>query len=103
MTATSSAAFTNPAAGAPAPPVANDFRLALRTTDFEAGLAGLLHHALAGTSRRESLDGLCRHLARLLRLPLALLVRKAEAGTMALEASSAENGLWLELQRIPER
>jgi len=86
-----------------ATPVAHDFRLALRASDFDAGLAGLLHQALAGASRRESLDGLCRHLGRLLRLPLALLTGKAESGTMALEASSAENGLWLELQRIPER
>jgi len=103
MSATSTAASTQSGAGPPATPVAHDFRLALRATDFEAGLAGLLHQALAGASRRESLDGLCRHLGRLLRLPLALLARKAESGTMALEASSAENGLWLELQRIPER
>jgi PAS domain S-box-containing protein len=102
MSATS-AATPHPGAGAPTAPVAHDFRLAMRTTEFEAGLAGLLHHALGGASRRESLDGLCGHLGRLLRLPLALLARKAESGTMALEASSAENGLWLELQRIPER
>lgn len=85
------------------PPVDPTFRLPLRATDFDAGLAGLLHGALNGVPRRESLAGLCAHLARVLRLRLATLSRRTEAGTMAIEAASAENGLWLELQRIPER
>jgi PAS domain S-box-containing protein len=89
-----------PAATAPVLPT---FRLPLRTTDFDAGLAGLLHGALKGASRRESLAGLCAHLARVLRLRLATLARRTDAGTMALDAASAENDLWLELQRIPER
>jgi PAS domain S-box-containing protein len=84
-------------------PVAATFRLALRATDFDAGLAELLHAALNGASRGESLTGLCAHLARVLRLRLALLTRRTESGTMAVEAASAENGLWLELQHIPER
>ena len=96
---------------APGPPhpgsspskVAPDFRLPLRATDFDAGLAGLLHAALNGAPRREALAGLCAHLARVLRLRLALLVHPTESGTMAIEATSAENGLWLELQHIPER
>lgn len=83
--------------------VAATFRLALRATDFDAGLAGLLHAALNGASRLDSLTGLCAHLARVLRLRLALLARRTESGTMAIEAASAENGLWLELQHIPER
>jgi PAS domain S-box-containing protein len=83
--------------------VAPTFRLALRATDFDAGLAGLLHAALNGADRRESLTGLCAHLARVLRLRLALLARRTESGTLAVEAASAENGLWLELQHIPER
>jgi len=83
--------------------VAPTFRLALRATDFDAGLAGLLHAALNGAGRRESLSGLCAHLARVLRLRLALLARRTESGTVAIEAASAENGLWLELQHIPER
>lgn len=87
----------------PAAPVPPTFRLPLRATDFDAGLAGLLHAALHGTGRKESLAGLCAHLARVLRLRLATLSRRTEAGTMAIEAASAENGLWLELQRIPER
>jgi PAS domain S-box-containing protein len=79
------------------------FRLPLRATDFDAGLAVLLHGAVNGAPRRESLAGLCAHLARVLRLRLAVLSRRTESGTMALEAASAENDLWLELQRIPER
>jgi PAS domain S-box-containing protein len=84
-------------------PVAFSFRLPLRNTDFDAGLAGLLHSALNGAPRQEGLAGLCAHLARVLRLRLALLARRTESGTMAIEAASAENGLWLELQHIPER
>lgn len=79
------------------------FRLALRATDFDAGLAGLLHAALNGARRADALTGLCAHLARVLRLRLALLARRTESGAMAIEAASAENGLWLELQHIPER
>lgn len=83
--------------------VASIFRLPLRTTDFDAGLAGLLHGAVNGASRRESLAGLCAHLARVLRLRLAVMSRRTDSGTLAIEASSAENSLWLELQRIPQR
>lgn len=97
-------AATSASSGSAAPaPIAHDFRLPLRTTDFDAGLPALLHAVLSGTPRRESLAGLCAHLARVLKLRLALLVRRAESGTFAIEAASAENGLWLELQRIPER
>jgi len=99
-----SASFNTPPDGAaPATPVAPTFRLPLRATDFDAGLAGLLHAALNGAPRRESLAGLCAHLARVLRLRLATLSRRTEAGTMAIDAASAENDLWLELHRIPER
>lgn len=84
-------------------PVAHDFRLPLRAADFDAGLPALLHAALAGTPRREALAGLCGHLARVLKLRLALLVRRADSGTFAIDAASAEDGLWLELQHIPER
>ena len=87
----------------PASTVAPTFRLPLRATDFDAGLAGLLHLALNGGDRRNALGGLCSHLARVLRLRLAVLSRRTSAGTMSLEATSAENSLWLELQRIPER
>jgi hypothetical protein len=65
MSPNASAGVTRTPHGSSATPVAHDFRLALRTTDFEAGLAGLLHNALAGASPRESLDGLCAHLGRL--------------------------------------
>ena len=84
-------------------PVAWDFRLPLREADFEAGIAGLLHAAINGATRQESLTSLCAHVARLLRLPLVLIARRADSGIMATEAASAENSLWLELQRIPER
>jgi PAS domain S-box-containing protein len=103
MTASASTS-SHPLPGASAPaPIAHDFRLPLRATDFDAGLPALLHAALSGASRRETLAGLCAHLARVLKLRLALLVRRADAGTFAIEAASAENGLWLELQHIPER
>lgn len=92
----------NRGSGAPAP-VAHDFRLPLRTTDFDAGLPALLHAALTGSPRREALSGLCAHLARVLKLRLALLARRTESGTFTAEAASPENDLWLELQRIPER
>ena len=93
----------DPPKGSSPSSVPPDFRLPLRITDFDAGLAALLHSALNGAARQETLAGLCSHLARVLRLRLALLVRRTDSGTMAIEAASAENGLWLELQRIPER
>lgn len=77
--------------------------LPLRVTDFDAGLAGLYHSALRGAPFTEIFAGLCHHLARLLRLRLALLARRLDSGALAIEATSAESGLWLELQRIPER
>jgi diguanylate cyclase len=83
--------------------VAADLALPLRRTDFEAGLAQLLHEAVNGASRRELLTGLCQHLARTLRLRLALLAQRLENGAVTTDAASAENALWLEFQRIPER
>jgi PAS domain S-box-containing protein len=77
--------------------------LPLRTTDFDAGLAGLYHGALQGMAHADLLDELCQHVARLLRLRLAVVARRLDTGAMAIEAASSENGLWLELQRIPER
>src|SRR6185436_19050379 len=65
--------------------LASNFELPLRTTDFEAGLASLLHQALNGAERGEVLAG------------------RQDNGSMSTEAASVENGLWLELQRIPER
>src|SRR5690348_15437230 len=98
-----SVALSVPPNGSAPKPVAPTFRLPLRATDFDAGLAGLLHEALTGASRRDCLSGLCAHLARVLRLRLAVLSRRTSAGTMSIEAASAENSLWLELQHIPER
>lgn len=77
--------------------------LPLRVTDFDAGLASLYHSALRGAPLGEILAGLCQHLARLLRLRLALVARRLDTGAVAIEATSAESNLWLELQRIPER
>lgn len=99
----SSAASTTPGAASHPTILSSGFRLPLRTTDFDAGLAGLLHAAINGDSPRESLNGFCSHLARTLKLRLALLARRAESGVLSIEAVSAENGLWLELQHIPER
>jgi PAS domain S-box-containing protein len=97
------ASIASPPGSGAATAVAPAFRLPLRVTDFDAGLAGLLHGGLNGASRRDSMVGLCGHLARVLRLRLAALSRCAEAGTMAIEAAHPENALWLELQHIPER
>lgn len=96
-------AAPKPPPGAGASSIAPTFRLPLRATDFDAGLIGLLHAALHGAPRQDSLNDLCIHLARVLRLRLAVLARKTDAGTLAIEATSAENDLWMELQHIPER
>jgi PAS domain S-box-containing protein len=97
-------AVNAPAPGAETPArVAPETALPLRTTDFDAGLATLYHSALRGGPIPEILGALCQHLARLLRLRLAVLARRLDTGALAIEAASSENGLWLELQRIPER
>ena len=83
--------------------VSGDTALPLRTTDFEAGLAGLYHSAVCGAPLADILADLCQHLARQLRLRLAVLSRRLDTGALAIEATSTENGLWLELQRIPQR
>lgn len=103
MSAVASNSTPAPGGSSAPAPVAHDFRLPLRTSDFDAGLPALLHAALGGAARSDTLAGLCAHLARALKLPLVLLARRTESGTMSIEAASAENGLWLELQRIPER
>ena len=82
--------------------VSPDFALPLRATDFDAGIAGLLHRAVAGETRRNLLGDLCEQLARLLRVRLVLLAQRLDSGSMNVEATSSENSLWLELQRIPE-
>lgn len=89
----------------PPPPeaITASSRLPLRTIDFEAALAGLFHDALNGARSHDVREGLCRQLARLLHLRLAVLARRADTGTVVIEATSEENGLWLEFQRIPER
>jgi PAS domain S-box-containing protein len=78
-------------------------RLPIRTTDFDAGVAALLHAAVGGTPGTEILTACCQQLARLLRAPLVLLARRLETGATALEATSGETALWLALQRVPER
>lgn len=104
MTVAPPPAVSPPTCAASHPAIlAPDFRLPLRITDFDAGLASLLHAAINGAAQRESLNGFCSHLARTLKLRLALLARRAESGILSIEAASAENGLWLELHHIPER
>jgi PAS domain S-box-containing protein len=80
-----------------------DTPLPLRATDFDAIVAPLLHRAIHGEPARDILTLFCGQLARLMNLRLAVLTRRLEGGALAVEAASAENGLWLELQRIPER
>ena len=102
MSATTS--VTGPAASEPGPVILpHDLALPLRATDFDAGIAQLLHQALMGAPRSMILTGLCQHLARVLKLRLAVLARRQDSGAVTVEGASAENSLWLELQRIPER
>jgi PAS domain S-box-containing protein len=84
-------------------PLPSDMPLPLRATDFDAGLARLFHDAVRGAPVTDVLAHLCRQLSRLLRLRLAVLSRRLDTGALVMEATSAENGLWLELQRIPQR
>lgn len=95
-----------PALSGLAPPQAPfgwDTVLPLRASDCGAMLAELYRRAIGGTPDPELAAGLCRELGRLLRLPLVLLARKLESGSVAVDAASRESSLWLELQRLPER
>lgn len=77
--------------------------LPLKTLDFDAAAAGLYHDVLGGTPERDALSSLCQQLARLMKVRLVVLARRRDTGALAVDASSRENGLWLELQHIPER
>lgn len=48
-------------------------------------------------------DRLAAGLARLLELPLVLIGRYSEHGTLSILATSRESALWWDLQRVPER
>lgn len=53
--------------------------------------------------RDEMLRKLCQGLADALMLPMVLLLRRHEGGTLEVEAASRETLLWAELTRLPER
>ena len=95
-----SPAFVPPQASAP---IAPGRLLPLRRADFEAMLARLFHKAVGGASPEEIHAGLCSVLAELLHLPLVLLSRALDGGSVMVESASRQNSLWLELQRVPER
>ena len=53
--------------------------------------------------RQDLLRTLCQGLADALELPLVVLLRRHEGGTLEVEAASRENLLWAEFMRLPER
>lgn len=64
---------------------------------------GAYQQMVAGNSRREILDEVCRQLALQLALPLVSLCRRVASGQVTMEGHSHERALWIELQRMPER
>lgn len=92
-----------PLATATTTPVPLETPLPLSPLDFDAATAALYRSAIRGAARADLLRNLCIKLGALLRVPLLTLSRRDETGAITNEAASAENGLWLELQRIPER
>lgn len=93
----------SPAVNAAPTPVPLETALPLPSLEFEAAMAALYRSAIRGAARADLLRELCIKLGALLRVPLLTLSRRDETGAITNEAASAENGLWLELQRIPER
>lgn len=58
---------------------------------------------LRGQARHAVLDRLCADIAQGLALPLVMLAQRHDEGVIEIEATSHENLLWAELQRVPER
>lgn len=99
-------AHTPVAPGSPSPvpaAVPLDTPLPVALLELDAALATLYRSAIRGAPRAELLRGLCAKLGALLRVPLLTLSRRDDSGAVLNEATSAENALWLELQRIPQR
>ena len=75
--------------------------------EFEPAVTALLHElyerAAEDCAARELRSLACRGIASIFDLPLVLMLRKCKSGIAAAEANSAENLLWAELQRLPER
>lgn len=77
--------------------------LSVPALDFQ-GLVTSLYEAAAEDADPQALRvRLCRGLAVSFGFALVLLVRRSPSGIVACEAASAENALWLALQRLPER
>ncbi len=70
---------------------------------LQAAIEHVCYEALRGTSRRALLDQVCGEIARSLSMPLVVLMHSYEDGLIEIDATSSENLLWAELQRVPER
>lgn len=84
-------------------PISTDALLPVSFSKVEMWLGRLYPRAVAGLPRLEVLREFCVELAAALKLPLAVLGRRLDTGGVAIEAASADNSLWVELQHVPER
>lgn len=80
-----------------------DASLPVAPAQLQAAMAAIYHAAVEGTPRRELLQMICIQLAEQLAVPLVMLVRKVQNGSILVEATSSEGALWLAFNRIPER
>ncbi len=77
--------------------------LPVSASELDAGLAALYLPLVRGRPLGEVLNLLCLWLAKRLALPLVTMGRRLDNGAVALEATSSENALWLDFQRIQQR
>lgn len=83
--------------------ILRDVTTTTRQTAVDCVFATLYENACAGLSVREACTLFCQEIAKVMDLPLVVCAHRSENGSLSLEATSAENNLWLELQRLPER
>lgn len=83
--------------------IPQDAASSARLTAAEEIFAMLYEKVRADLTSQQACALFCREMAKLLELPLVLCARRHEDGTLRLQATSSENSLWLELQRLPER
>ncbi len=79
-----------------------DASLPVQPAQLQSELAAIYHAAVEGTSRSELLQMICTRLAKRLEVPLVMFTRKAQNGTLLIDATSSEGPLWLAFQRVPE-
>ena len=71
--------------------------------DIESCCAPLYRRVMTGATLDDVLAPFCETLARMLDAPLVLVCRTLDSGVVHMRASSDENLLWADLQRLPER